>query len=262
MLKKLIIVLMLLISIENCYAATIHGNIYDPDLNKMEGRTEIEVDSSPRQYQVSTDGTYSFFLLVGKYTIKAKYEEHGRLKYIAEERIVVRDEGRFIHDVVMYPSPEEEERLLDKTLEEIGNNSNKTQDILLFVIIGSVFVISILLVAYFLRKEKKKEHVQVKEEESFAATEEKKGEIPESSDETKEEKEEFESPESLDKVIRIIKENNGRVTQKEIRKQIPLSEAKISLMITELEDKGIVKRIKKGRGNIIILSKKLDSDKD
>ena len=45
MLKKLIIVLMLLISIENCYAATIYGNIYDLDLNKMEGRIEVEVDS-------------------------------------------------------------------------------------------------------------------------------------------------------------------------------------------------------------------------
>jgi len=259
MLKKLIIVLMLLISIENCYAATIYGNIYDSDLEKMEGRIEVEVDSSPRQYQVSTDGTYSFFLLVGKYTIKAKYEEYGRLKYIAEERIVVRDEGRFIHDIVMYPSPEEEERLLNKTLEIPEDDSNGKQTIFLFVIIGSVFVISILLVVYFLRKEKKKEHIQEKEEGSFSATEEKKGEIPGSFDETKEE---VESPESLDRVIRIIKENNGRVTQKDIRKQIPLSEAKISLMITELEDKGIVKRIKKGRGNIIILKRKFSSDKD
>lgn len=237
MLKKLIVVLMLLISIENCYAATIYGNIYDPDLNQMEGRIEVEVDSSPRQYQVSTDGTYSFFLLVGKYTIKAKYEEHGRLKYIAEERIVVRDEGRFIHDIVMYPSPEEEERLLNETIDE---PSNGKQSILLFVIIGSVFVISILLVFYILKKTRKKEYIQEKKEESF--------------DETKEEKE-VDAPESLDRVIRIIKENNGRVTQREIRKQIPLSEAKISLMITELEDKGIVKRIKKGRGNIIILKK-------
>ena len=237
MLKKLIVVLMLLISIENCYAATIYGNIYDPDLNQMKGRVEVEVDSSPRQYQVSTDGTYSFFLLVGKYTIKAKYEEHGRLKYIAEERIVVRDEGRFIHDIVMYPSPEEEERLLNETIDE---PSNGKQSILLFVIIGSVFVISILLVFYILKKTRKKEYIQEKKEESF--------------DETKEEKE-VDAPESLDRVIRIIKENNGRVTQREIRKQIPLSEAKISLMITELEDKGIVKRIKKGRGNIIILKK-------
>jgi len=33
-------------------------------------------------------------------------------------------------------------------------------------------------------------------------------------------------------------------------------------MITELEDKGTVKRIKKGRGNIIILKRKFSSDKD
>ena len=241
MLKKLIIVLMLLISIQNCYAATIYGNIYDPDLNQMKGRVEVEVDSSPRQYQVSTDGTYSFFLLVGKYTIKAKYEEHGRLKYIAEEKIVVRDEGRFIHDIVMYPSPEEEERLINETIEE---PSNKEQAILLFVVIGSVFIVSILLVFYILKKSRKKEYVQEKKEESS-----------ESFAEIKEEKGEVEVPESLDGIIKIIKENNGRVTQKEIRKQIPLSEAKISLMITELEDKGIVKRIKKGRGNIIILKK-------
>jgi len=243
MLKKLIIVLMLLISIENCYAATIYGNIYDLNLNKMEGRVEVEVDSSPRQYQVSTDGTYSFFLLVGKYTIKAKYEEYGRVKYIAEEIITVKDEGEFRHDIVMYPSPEEEERVINETIEE---PSNGEQSILLFVIIGSVFVISILLVAYFLKKGKKKEYIQEKKEESF--------------DEGKEEKEDIENPESLDTIIKIIKENNGRVTQKDIRKQIPLSEAKISLMITELEDKGIVKRIKKGRGNIIILKRKFSSD--
>jgi len=244
MLKKLIIVLMLLILIENCYAATIYGNIYDPDLNQMKGRIEVEVDSSPRQYRVSTDGTYSFFLLVGKYTIKAKYEEHGRLKYIAEERIVVRDEGRFIHDIVMYPSPEEEERLMGDVIEE---PSNKNNSIVLFMIIGFVFIVSILLVFYILKKTRKKEYIQEKKEESF--------------DETTEEKEDIENPESLDTIIKIIKENKGRVTQREIRKQIPLSEAKISLMITELEDKGIVKRIKKGRGNIIIFKKKFSSDK-
>ena len=43
----------------------------------------------------------------------------------------------------------------------------------------------------------------------------------------------------------------GRTTQKEICKELPYSEAKISLMITELEQKQMVKRIKKGRGNII-----------
>lgn len=251
MIKKLVIILILLVSIQTCYAATIYGNIYGPDLNKLEKRVEIEVDSSPRQYRVSTDGAYSFFLLVGQYTIKAKYEEYGRIKYIAEEKIVVKDEGEFIHDIVMYPSPEEEERLLNKTLEEPEDDSNKKQGIFLFVIIGSVFIVSILFVFYILKKGRKKEHIQEKKEESS-----------ESFAVIKEKKEEVEAPESLDRIIRIIKDNKGRVTQKEIRKQIPLSEAKISLMVTELEDKGIVKRIKKGRGNIIILNKKFSSDKD
>ena len=60
----------------------------------------------------------------------------------------------------------------------------------------------------------------------------------------------------LNKIVEIIKEEGGRVTQKEIRKQIPLSEAKISLMVAELGHKGVIQKIKKGRGNIIILKKR------
>jgi uncharacterized membrane protein len=60
-------------------------------------------------------------------------------------------------------------------------------------------------------------------------------------------------PNDLRDVVRILKRNEGRMTQKDLRKEIPLSEAKVSLMLTELEDMGIVKRIKKGRGNVLIL---------
>jgi uncharacterized membrane protein len=50
----------------------------------------------------------------------------------------------------------------------------------------------------------------------------------------------------------MIKEHK-RITQKEIRKEVPLSEAKISLIISEMEHRGIIEKIKKGRGNIIVL---------
>jgi len=60
----------------------------------------------------------------------------------------------------------------------------------------------------------------------------------------------------LEQITNILKQEGGRATQKDIRKQIPLSEAKISLMIAELEHKGVVEKIKKGRGNIIILKKR------
>ena len=67
-------------------------------------------------------------------------------------------------------------------------------------------------------------------------------------------------PKDLDKdeaddVLKFIKKEGGRTTQKDIRKNLGLSEAKASLIVTELEHKKKVKRIKKGRGNVIILNK-------
>jgi uncharacterized membrane protein len=68
----------------------------------------------------------------------------------------------------------------------------------------------------------------------------------------------------LQGVLKVLDKNGGRMTQKELRKNFELSEANISLMITELESLGLVKRIKKGRGNIIIrefrASRKLPED--
>ena len=43
------------------------------------------------------------------------------------------------------------------------------------------------------------------------------------------------------------------MTQKDIRKSIPFSEAKVSLILADLEHTGKIEKIKKGRGNIIIL---------
>ena len=59
--------------------------------------------------------------------------------------------------------------------------------------------------------------------------------------------------EDLQELIKLIKKLGSRTTQKELVKQTGLSEAKISLMLTELEDLGKIKRIKKGRTNIIVL---------
>ncbi len=96
------------------------------------------------------------------------------------------------------------------------------------IIILAVFIVAVLIILFYIRRRKKRK-VESKED----ALEN-----------------------GLDKIMKIIKKHGGRATQKEIRKELPLSEAKVSLMISELEDKGVVKRIKKGRGNIIVLVKK------
>ena len=63
----------------------------------------------------------------------------------------------------------------------------------------------------------------------------------------------------LKKVVSVLKKNGGRMTQKDIRQEFPLSEGKVSLMITELESMGVVKRIKSGRTNVVVFQKKSDS---
>jgi uncharacterized membrane protein len=52
-------------------------------------------------------------------------------------------------------------------------------------------------------------------------------------------------------VLRVIESQDNRVTQKELRLALNFSDAKLSLIIAELEQMGKIKKFKKGRGNII-----------
>jgi uncharacterized membrane protein len=56
-----------------------------------------------------------------------------------------------------------------------------------------------------------------------------------------------------DKLLELLRSQDGRSTQKELRKQMPCSEAKVSLIIAELEARGEITKIRKGRANIITL---------
>src|SRR3989344_6520001 len=63
-------------------------------------------------------------------------------------------------------------------------------------------------------------------------------------------------PGYLDEVLLTIQKHDGRISQKQLRNEmLHLSEAKISLILTELEHKGKIEKIKKGRGNVIVVRK-------
>ena len=55
--------------------------------------------------------------------------------------------------------------------------------------------------------------------------------------------------------LKIVLENERKITQKEIRKKISLSEAKISQIISELVEEGKLKKIRQGRINILIITR-------
>jgi|TARA_Y100000310_G_scaffold176489_2_gene176619 uncharacterized membrane protein len=224
--KSMIIpaMLLLLLSIPSIYAATVQGNIYD--MNLMLAKDAIvKVNSVPEQTYVAKDGSYSFTLPIGNYVIKATYQS-GYKKYISQQNITIKGGGDYISDMILFPDISEEEMLLN---EEIGlsnvyteEQNNKFWMYTIFIISFSTIAVIIYLV-FKKRKRRKKRNITIE------------GEDP------------------TEEVINFIKKNDGRVTQKGIRKQFPVSEAKISLIISELEEKGLIKKIKRGKGNIIIL---------
>jgi uncharacterized membrane protein len=62
-------------------------------------------------------------------------------------------------------------------------------------------------------------------------------------------------PEDCRQVLAILEKHDGRITQLDLRKALPYSEAKVSLIVSDLESRGLVKKIKKGRGNVLILNR-------
>ncbi|MBU2589149.1 MAG: hypothetical protein KKA65_02980 [Nanoarchaeota archaeon] len=216
--KILLLMVMSLVLVSSVNAVTIQGTIYDNTLNKLEN-VMLEIDSQPKQTLVSKDGSYSFEVSEGDYLLTAKYYENNFLKLEVEEEISVLDEGSFIVDLILFETLDDE--LLDLSnidLEDSGLESSTNYIWLTILIIG--LIMGLLLLKFFKKK-------PVKDIEDN----------------------------DLEKIISIMKENGGRIKQRDLRKQFPLSEAKVSLMITELEHHGKIKKIKKGRGNILILQK-------
>ncbi|RMF54967.1 hypothetical protein D6745_03465, partial [Candidatus Woesearchaeota archaeon] len=224
--ESLFFAITILLLITPCvFSATIHGSIYDMNLEAAKNSV-IRVNSVPEQVFVAKNGSYSFTLPKGDYIIKADYNSDN-IDFSAEENITIKEEGDYVLDIILFPDISTEESLLDEDISfsDVDIEEKDSRKLWLYFIVVTFLTVS----AYIILKKKskmRKKRIIVREE-----------------DQAKE-------------VLDFIKRNDGRVTQKEIRKQFPFSEAKVSLILTELEEKGLIKKIKRGKGNIIILDEK------
>ncbi len=227
------------IFISGAQAATLHGTIYQwSDFENPLKGTIVEVNSTPSQYVVSTSGTYSFNLPPGNYMIKAKYYQNNILEYVAEDEISIDREGDYVHDFLLFPPTELDNQYL--------GDINLTSDLVLksdsnqiYYIIIIFLVFAALLILYWVRKKKNK---PIEE-----GTEETIENLPENAKIVS-----TELPEDLREIYELILKKGGRVTQRDLRKEVKYGEAKVSLMIADLENRGLIQKIKKGRANIII----------
>lgn len=221
--KKYLIFLVFLLCLNIVSAAKIYGTVYDTSLLPVD-KAIVEINTQPKQTYVTQDGKYSFNVPVGEYTIIATSTINEEL-YTESQNISVKDDGDYILDLILFPEIEEFEDTLDIDIEPgIDTGRNYLNLLLIIPLLIIVFIIFFLLKS---KKTKKKEGIK----EEIKAI--------------------LEDDEELNKIYNIIKEAK-RISQKDIRKQTGLSEAKISLIISQLESEGKIKKIKKGRTNIII----------
>jgi len=215
---KLLTIMILLFLLPIAQGALLHGVVYDIDSNPVSGAV-VEIGTEPVQRMVTLEGGFSFEIPPGNYTITAT-----RYGDSTDEQIIIARDGTFRLDLFLFPSLEDDTELGDfpsVIIESFPPQPQKNY-IPLFIIAALLFCA--LWLFYWKRK--------------------KKGSSAVSPDDQAEDEEQL---------VTCLKKLGGKATQKEIRKALPYSEAKVSLVVSALEHKGKVQKIKKGRGNIIIL---------
>lgn len=213
------------------HAANLSGSVYSMDSFDAVRGVVIKAEGDSTYQTFSMDGTYKMDIPPGEYAVKAFYYVEGNLEGYAEDRITL-GEGGAAYDFVLF-APDEFEGVVGFDLPEVNEEIPEgRQDWTPFIVAGAVLLAAILVAAYFLFG-KKKEGKGVRE-----------GKLPAQKHELDEEEK---------KVLEILRNSEGMRSQKELREIMKCTEAKMSLLISGLEAQGYVKRIRKGRENIVKL---------
>ncbi len=219
-------------------AATLKGSIYNENLDIAKD-VLVEVNTLPQQKYLAKTGSYSFELPPGKYTLTAKNNQY----VVTEEVEIVSGQGEYVLDMFLLPDFTEEDELWQETQEELPIETEESPiPIWSWIIAGILFTVLLARIIYTRKKYGSLWVFRKKiKAESKKTLEQHREELAK-------------EPGYLENALEIIQKHDGRITQKELRKEMMyLSEAKVSLIVTELEHKEKVEKIKKGRGNVLIL---------
>jgi len=254
--RLLLIAIVIILIPQTVCAITIHGTVYEWSTFEPLDNALVEVNSTPTQFRVAASGVYSFNLPPGDYLIKTSYYQNDTLVYYGEDTVTVTDyEGDYVFDILMFPLHEMVEEFPD---EDIGNVTYDVEDNILpgFDLTYTAVALLILMImgvaAYYHYKrsdglDDESEPAEpvpgVHNENDYPND---RGPAPDID----------KLPQDLKEIIEILEKLGGRMTQIDLRGRLNCSEAKVSLMITDLEDRGLVRKVKKGRGNIILLRSK------
>ncbi len=260
-------------------AAYLHGQVFEWSTLEPLNNVIVDVNSTPPQRVVSKDGAYAFELPPGDYLLKADYFEQGERKYETEERLRVEGEGRFVFDLVMLPvlgafgnGGLEDDGLgqgvgvdeLPKAEPKPALDAEKMKDRLLIGILAILILSAVAehtLSSSFLREQKEKMQQGLRQRYEIIEEELAKPALGGRKSEGKAAagKDQGKLDDDAREVLDTLKRSGNRLTQKELRDRLQgLGEAKISLIVSELEALGKIRKIKQGRGNILVVREEKD----
>ena len=226
------------------HAAIITGTTYDGLTLDVLPNTIVTINTTPAQTKLVKDGMYSFDVPVGKYTLKGTYLEQGIVVQEALQSLNVEKEGTYTVDLILLPDlgdipdeplPDDEPTLT--WVEQLIQGPLAWLLLLAIVLAGAGYTI--------LQTKKNTKARYVKNENEASET---INETPKT--------DEIQLDRYALEVLNDLKRGGNRLTQKELRSMINIGEAKVSLVVSEMETYGLIKKIKKGRGNILILTEK------
>ncbi|MFT4310271.1 MAG: helix-turn-helix transcriptional regulator [Candidatus Woesearchaeota archaeon] len=208
----------------NAYGARIYGAIYDHNLEPIQ-RTVVMINSTPEQRHVSIYGGYAFSVPPGSYLITAELTLNDVTRPIAEQYITVVDDNEYKIDLFIFDH-------IDLTQDFEPPSRFTTIITNTSWILGGMFIVFVSFygIRYWYRK--------LKYNRLKTDTAQKQ---PPQDDGYKQ------------KIISLVQQADGSITQRHIRKSLPISEAKVSLLISELEKEGVLRKEKQGRVNVLRL---------
>lgn len=240
------------------HSTTVTGQIFNGEDNSLMNNTLVTIEDLDGSIvaQQFFSNQYQLEIPSGNYTVRVYHYGNGTLEHYSDYRIQALQQTMQL-DLILIPyelqvlvpgfiSPPLANKYSNST--QINNLSPNGLPVNDYIFLYILLAIIVILLAYLIYRQIYPMSTAERTEENGRS----RGKAKKPKEKMQVEKEQTLDEDSK-RVLSILKENEGRMIQKELREILNFSETKMSLVITELEVLGIVKRIKKGRENILKL---------